>query len=286
MTIQLRAAAPSDAEACGGIMFKAFEAIAREHGFTPDFPSAEAAAGLAANLIGNPAVFGVVAEQAGRIVGSNFMSETDAIRGVGPITVDPAVQGRGVGRRLMQEVIERAGAKSGVRLLQDAFNMRSYGLYASLGFEVREPVLVMTGRPAGKPAPGGRVRVLTLTDLDSCAELSRRVLGVSRRQDLVDALGNLSPLVAERDGSITGYMTAPTFWIANHGIGETDEDLRNLILSAAESSDSVSFLLPTRQSALLRWCLDQGLRAVKPMTLMSLGEYRRPSGAYMPSVFY
>ena len=58
-----------------------------------------------------------------------------------------ALQGGGVGRRLMEAVLERANGAAGIRLLQDAFNMRSLALYASLGFEVREPVLVMTGRP-------------------------------------------------------------------------------------------------------------------------------------------
>ena len=72
----------------------------------------------------HPAVWGVVAEVDGRIVGSNFLDERDPIVGVGPITVDPASQARGVGKQLMQAVIQRwreTGAP-GIRLLQDAFN--------------------------------------------------------------------------------------------------------------------------------------------------------------------
>src|SRR5215204_4098113 len=66
---------------------------------------------------------------------------------IGPITVDPSVQGGGVGRQLMQAVIERARGAMGARLVQDAFNTRSYSLYASIGFDLREPLLLMRGTP-------------------------------------------------------------------------------------------------------------------------------------------
>ena len=96
---------------------------------------------------------------------------------------------------------------------------------------------------------------------------------------------SLAPLVAERDGRITAYMTAPAFWIGNHGVAESEDDMRALILGAA-SEGPVSFLLPTRQRDLFTWCIGQGLRAVKPMTLMTIGQYRQPDRPYMPSVFY
>jgi hypothetical protein len=35
-----------------------------------------------------------------------------------------------------------------------------------------------------------------------------------------------------------------------------------------------------------RGCLAEGLRVVKPMTLMTTGEYREPSGSYFASVLY
>jgi predicted N-acetyltransferase YhbS len=285
--VTIRPTRAADAEPVGRIIYRAFHGIAARHGFPPDFPTPEAAVALARSFIANPAGFGVAAEQEGRIIGSNFIGEGDAIRGVGPITVDPKAQGRGIGRRLMQAVLHRANGAKGIRLLQDGFNMGSISLYASLGFEVREPVLVVTGRPDGKPPAGLRVRALTLRDLDACAALCVRVHGISRRNELADALRLFAPLVAEREGRITAYMTAPTFWLANHGVAESERDLRDLMLGAAAlNSDPLSFLLPTRQAALFRWCLERGMRAVKPMTLMTIGEYRKPAGAYLPSVLY
>jgi predicted N-acetyltransferase YhbS len=97
-TIGIRPAAAADAAACGAIMLAAFRGIAAAHGFPPDFPSPGDAIGLATAMIADPAVFGVVAESGGRIVGSNFLAESDPVRAVGPITVDPACQGAGVGR--------------------------------------------------------------------------------------------------------------------------------------------------------------------------------------------
>ena len=48
----------------------------------------------------------------------------------------------------------------------------------------------------------------------------------------------------------------------------------------------LSFLLPTRQAGLFRWCLGQGLRVVKTMTLMAMGEYVEPRGSFITSVGY
>lgn len=36
----------------------------------------------------------------------------------------------------------------------------------------------------------------------------------------------------------------------------------------------------------MRWCLEEGLRVVQPMALMTMGPYAEPKGAYLPSVLY
>jgi predicted N-acetyltransferase YhbS len=42
------------------------------------------------------------------VVGSNFLLSADEVAGVGPITVEVPLQGEGVGRALMEAVIDRA----------------------------------------------------------------------------------------------------------------------------------------------------------------------------------
>ena len=287
MTPEIRPATPADSEACGRIIFEAFRGIADRHGFPWDFPSEEAGAQLATTFIEAPSIYGVVAELDGRVVGSNFMAEGDPIRGIGPITVDPAVQGSSVGRRLMEAALARAGDALGVRLVQDAFNTRSMSLYASLGFDVREPLLLMQGTPRSGPDLGYAVRPMTAADVDACGALCTAVHGIARTHELQEALQAFAPFVVEREGRITGYLSAATFWLMNHGVAETELDMRALLAGAgAMSPEPLSLLLPTRQANLFRWCLHQGMRAVKPMTLMTMGHYQEPRGCYFPSVLY
>jgi GNAT superfamily N-acetyltransferase len=287
MSITTRPAVAEDAEACGHIMFDAFRGIADAHGFPPDVPSADVRVQLAAAMIAAPSVFAVVAESDGRVVGSNFLAEGDAICAVGPITVDPAYQGGRVGRRLMEAVLERARGAPDVRLVQDTFNTRSFALYASLGFEAKEPLLLMRGTVRSGPGDGFNVQPLTAEDLGRCAKLCATVHGVARTAELGSALRLFTPFAVERDGQMTGYLTAPTFWLTNHGVAETEADMRALIAGAAKASaEPVSFPLPVRQASLFRWCLSGGLRVVKPMTLMAVGTYQEPKGVWFPSVFY
>jgi GNAT superfamily N-acetyltransferase len=286
MDVRIRPANPADVEACGRIIYEAFNHIAEQHRFPPDFPTVEAATQLSGLFINHPAIFGIVAEREGEVVGSNFLDERDPIRGLGPITVDPRAQARGIGRRLMKAVLERGRDAVGIRLLQDSFNTRS-SLYASLGFDVKEPILLMTGTTRSKPSSEVEVRPLQADDLQACAALYTTVLGFERTRELTDALKLFSPIVALRQGRVTAYASTATFWPLNHGVAETDADMRELLLGAATlTSEALAFLLPIRQADFLRWCLGEGLRVVKPMTLMAMGEYREPQGCYFVSVLY
>src|SRR5919206_2224207 len=118
MAIALRAIEPADGEECARIAYEAFARLHDHHRFPRDFPTLEAAGQLISNFIAHPAIWGVVAEAEGRVVGSNFLDERGPITGVGPITVDPRAQGHGVGRRLMKAVMERGAAARGMRLFQ------------------------------------------------------------------------------------------------------------------------------------------------------------------------
>lgn len=287
MEIRIRPAEPADAEVSGRIIYEAFKGIAERHNFRPDFPSADAGAQLAHLLINDPDVYGVVAEGGGRVVGSNFLSEWDPVRGVGPITIDPGLQARGLGRRLMEAVIERGRGAASVRLVQDSFNSASLSLYASLGFEVKEPLALMEGAPGG-PAPAGyEVRPMRDDDRGAAAELCEKVHGFSREGELKGLAPALRPFVALRGGRLTAYASAPNSWALGHAVAEGDEDMRALLAgAAAQTGEPLSFLLPTRQAGLFRWCLGEGMRVVKTMTLMVTGEYTEPRGAYLTSVLY
>lgn len=285
--LRIRIAAPADARACGRIMHDAFEGIAAAHGFPKDFDSRRSATQLASSLIADPSVFGVVAEADGTILGSNFVTEGDPIRGVGPITVEPSRQDEGVGRRLMEAILERSEGAPGVRLVQDAFNTRSMALYALLGFAAKEPLLLLRGAPRAALPRGAVVRPMTESDLAACDALCEAAHGITRGHELRNALPLFGPLVLDDGRRVTGYLTAPGLWLANHGVAESEEDMIALLAGAAEHRRApVSLLLPSRQAGLLRWSLGAGMRVVKPMTLMAQGAWREPARCWFPSVFY
>ena len=85
---------------------EAFRQINERHGFPPIVPAAEVAVRRVGSFHRHSSVVGVVG--AGRILGFSFRSGRDPVRAVGPIVTDPAAQGYGVGRRLMQALPDRA----------------------------------------------------------------------------------------------------------------------------------------------------------------------------------
>ena len=285
MDIRIREGTPADGETCGRTCYNAFKTISEAHGFVPDFPTPEVAIDVLTRLLANPKFYSVVAEIDGRIVGSNFLDERNTIAGVGPITVDPTVQNRAIGRRLMDAVHERAseGNFAGVRLIQAGFHTRSLSLYAKLGYDVREHLACMQGNALGTSIDGYVVRPATEEDVDACNRLCTQVHGHDRDGELRDAIANGSANVVEHQGEITGYATIIGFF--GHAIGGTNENIKALI-GAAKEFAGPGFLLPTRNGELFRWCLSNGLRITQPMTLMSKGVYNEPAGAFLPSILY
>ena len=281
----IRTATAEDGSACGQICYDAFSTISSAHGFPCDLPGPEAAIGLLSMMFSTPGFYAVVAEHDGRIVGSNVLAEQAVIHGVGPITIDPTLQNAGVGRKLMLAVMDHANRNgaAGIRLVQAAFHNRSLSLYASLGFDIREPLSCMQGQTRERSIPGCMVRFAQPADQVACNALSRQVHGFDRAAELTYAIQEGSARVVERGDRITGYTTNLGFF--GHSTTETNVDMQAL-LASVESFVGPGILVPSRNSALLRWCMANGLRVVQPMTLMSTGLYNDPAGTWLPSIVF
>ena len=171
----------------------------------------------------------------------------------------------------------------GVRLLQAGFHNRSLCLYSSLGFQTRELLSVMKGPPLGQFFAGYQVRPAQLADLAACNALCREVHGFDRGVELRDAIGQGGGMVDEHLSEISGYTTLVGFF--GHSVARTDRDLMALIGAAAEIQGP-GFIVPTRNHRVFTWCLANGFRLVMQMTLMTIGLYNEPAGAYLPSVLY
>jgi predicted N-acetyltransferase YhbS len=285
MTLQLRRGQAADAPVIGEICYRAFKTIAEAHNFPPDIASPEAGAGMLAGMISHGGFFDMVAELDGRIVGSNFLDQRGPISAVGPITVDPALQNDGAGRALMDAVMQRSreSGHAGIRLVQAGYHSRSLALYLKLGFNAREQLACLQGPALGGPEPGFTVRPATTDDLAGCNRLCFGVHGHDRGGELSGAITQGTARVVERAGRITGYASIVAMF--GHAVGETNEDVQALI-AAAESFPGTGFLVPTRNGELMRWCLSRRLNVVQTMTLMSIGLYNQPEGAWLPSVLY
>lgn len=283
--IELRPGRPTDVEACARICFEAFGAVAAQHNFPSDVPSMEIGVDLITMLLTHPHFFSVVAELEGKIVGSNFLDERSKVARLGPITVDPNSQNRGIGRQLMKAALDRAREKAhpGMRLLQTAYHGRSLALYASLGFQVREGIACMQGPPIGVSVTGYHVRPARKEDLEDCDRICRFAHGHDRHGEIVEAIKLGSARVVEHDGRITGYATDLGFFA--HAVAETNRDLVALIGSAS-AFNGPGILVPLRNASLFQWCLNSRLKVVQIMNLMTRGLYNEPAGAYLPSVLY
>jgi predicted N-acetyltransferase YhbS len=285
LNLKLRTGHLADVPTCSQICYQAFKTISEHHNFPSDFPSADVTQDLISKLFFRSDVYSVVAEVAGQIVGSNFLTEGTTIAGVGPLSIAPTFQNGTLGRHLMTAVLDRAQQKgfASVRLVQAAFHSRSLALYTKLGFEVQEPLATIQGQAIGLETPGYLVRPATFEDLEACNHLCQQIHCFDRDRELSQAIKQGTATVVEHGDRLTGYATSIGFF--GHAIGITNEDLKALI-RAAKSFEGQGFLLPTRNSQLFCWCLHQGLQIVQPMMLMSLGRYHHPAGAFLPSILF
>jgi predicted N-acetyltransferase YhbS len=286
--ITIRSIQKMDAEACGRIGYEAHRAVAAEHGYPPEQPSVEFATGLIEMKLNDPNAWGGVAESEGRVIGSIFVNTFPPapVAVIGPLTVNPSKGGR-AGHELMAAALGEAKRRAfdQVRLVQSPSHFRSLALYSKMGFDVREPLVLMQGKPIGKIPNAGnrRVREAGAKDLAECNELSVSVYGFARDFELQHAIQQGIATVVERGGAIVGYATGIGF--LGHAISKTTEDLLDLI-NFAPAFLGPGFFVPIRNGGLLRSLFTAGLRSVWPANLMTLGQYKEPSGAFLPSIAF
>lgn len=285
MSITLRAATLNDNTSCGSICFNAFNEIANQHNFPSEFPEVDNTLEGISSLIANEGFYGVVAEQNERIIGSNFLDVRGTIAGVGPISIDPEAQNSGVGRLLMQAVVEYGLSqnKAGIRLNTASHHGRSQSLYTKMGFRIQAPMMILQGPQISATFPHHHVRKAVLADIEATNYLCKTIHGYERMQEVRDAIAKGEAIVVEREGHITGYSTGISFF--GHSVGETNSDIKALI-AATPKYKGVGFLLPATNFELLNWCLKHGLKIVITMNYMTMGLYNNSQGAYLPSVLY
>ena len=284
MALELVPARPEHIDEIGRICYEAFKDIHDRHGFPTDFPSVAFTRMVLGGLVQREDCYVVVAMDNGQPVGSSGLLTADEVGGVGPVSVEVPAQGRGIGRAIVRDLLahaQRTGIEM-VRLMQDSFNTGSLSLYASLGFDTKEPIGMI--QPAPVASTDGSVRPVMESDLDAVEELSRRIYRISRRNEVASLMQPpFRPLLRERDGRVAGYFI---LGFPGHGVAETEEDALALVGEAATGvpAEFARCFCPLTEGSLYRKLLAAGGRAIKVMNLMALGPYEPPEGVWMPSV--
>ena len=283
MTIELRRPQPEHIAELGRICYEAFRDIAESHGFPPDFDSVEFAQGVVGLMMRQETVYSTAAFDGDAPRGSNFMKIWGDAAGIGPISVDLTAQGEGIGKRLMQDALDHAKEQGidSVRLCQDSFNMRSLALYASLGFEVKEPLAYLTLSNAG-PVDDA-FRPATPADFDAMDALCRDIYRISRKGEYATLTGAGFPAFVLDRGRITGYIIGTAI---GHGVAESDDDMLALLAGIGAATPGAHAHVAMRQGALYRRALAAGHRNRKVMNLMTYGPYEEPQGTYCPSMMF
>ena len=279
-------AEPQHVGEMGRICYEAFKELHDRHRLPLDVPSATLARQLLGMMVSRSDFYSVVALLEGQVVGSNFLCFSDPVAAIGPITVEPGLQGQGIGLALMQDVVDH-GRRRGIeriRLMQETINAGSLSLYASMGFDSREEVAYL--QAAAAPAEDPSVRPVTDKDLAAVEKLSADIYQTSRRNEVAAAIRyGFTPLLRQRDGRVTGYLIPGLF---GHGVAESADDACALVGEMARRlpPEAARFFCPVRQANFYRQVLKMGCRTIKVLTLMTLGPYEPPREVWLPSVLY
>lgn len=221
---------------------------------------------------------GVVAELDGRVVGTIMIWLHDELTAtLGMVIVSSAARGQGLGRKLMQAALERAGTRA-VKLnaTQDGL-----ALYESMGFVEVGAILQHQGTAAPVPivelGPGERIRPLGDSDADIVLAFDRRATGMKRRKLMADLVTDARGVALDREGEALGFAIFRRFGFGNSisPVVAPDAQGAKAMIAYWLSLHPGMFvrLDVTESSGLSQWLEDNGMMNVGRVLTMVKGEW-------------
>ena len=294
MGLVIRPAEPRDVDRAGDVNFVAFYRTALVHGLPPVVTTPTESRRYIRYLLDFDPLGGIVAEEDDELIGVAWLHPRGAVATVGPVAVEPRRQGRGVGRRLLERLIEIAGkGVPQIRLVQESYNAVSLALYLRTGFRVVAPLLELElppDAPVAVPRVPPRVVIRAAADEDRMRVVARdaRAFGAQRPQSVDLYLRRGRVLLAEEGGTLTGYAMAIGFdAMAFLGSASADDADGLLVLLATLASELtarrqlVRTVVPATDRRLVDGLLGLGFRVFRACHYMVRGGGTAPPPNYV-----
>jgi GNAT superfamily N-acetyltransferase len=226
---------------------------------------------------------GFAAEVDGRLVATAmWWPHGESHASVGMIIVDPAMQGRGLGRALMGKLLHEARNRA---VFLNA-TREGLPLYAQLGFVARGQVFqhqaVLPAEAALPAAPPACVRAVQAADGESVRRLDRAATGMDRTA-LLDALFAAgTAMVVDRGAGLSAYACAREFGhgvvigpVVASGAGGAADAMDLIAALAAQARGRFLRIDVTEGSGLSAWLTAMGLPCVGHAVPMVRGVHAR-----------
>ena len=234
------------------------------------------------------------------LLGVCFSHERETHVAVGIVATAPQSGGRGVARKMMEAVLDKARRLGKpVRLVSSLLNLDSFSLYTRLGFvpgTIFQDLLLSVpegGMTAPAPAGADRVRVARPDEAARMADFEQSLQGIRREKDfaffLSNEIGSWRVLVYEReDGSMAGFLamsTHPSFSMIGPGVSVDEDTAAALLWRALDDlrGRAMVFLVPCAAAGLVRTAYGWGARNVELHVAQSTAPGPPSKGVVFPT---
>ena len=236
----------------------------------------------------------------GEIVGVCFSHERETHLSVGIVATSPDAGGRGLAKKMMALVLEKAKRLGKpARLVSSLLNLDSFSLYTRLGFvpgTIFQDLLITvpaTGMTVQAPSGIEHVREATMADVPRLADYEHAQQGIRREKDfaffLRNDVGAWRVLISEDEhGAVDGFLgtsTHPSCTMIGPGVASSEAIATALLWQALDGlrGHTLVFLLPCAAANLVRTAYAWGARNVELHVAQSTAPITATTGIVFPT---